>query len=338
MFTTNERRAAGIIAGGSLPALLKALFFEYICPTHKHPFMNSSRKWLVIAATALLAAACGSGGTEDETAGDSTAVDTVTSKQRMNTQIVFYNIPSPVETSQLLYDAGAEYDPAMVNDPLVYKSYITEESRAINLGVYGADLSFAGVFENAQESMSFLKCVNTICKDLGIAEAFDEKTAERLERNKDNRDSILDIVSKSFWEADGFLKENGRQNTSSLIVAGGWMEGMYIATKVYGKTKNDKIKRRLFSDPQRNSLNSLVALLESEKQSTESQFLLDGLKQLKAAYDKIPAGKAVTVAVTDTATHETRLETKNDVKVDEAVAKEIFQIVEDVRTKMIKTK
>jgi hypothetical protein len=296
-------------------------------------------KLLIIPAFALLNS-CGSGGEDAETNGNDTAKTVVNDEQRINTQNVFFNIPSPVETSALLLEVGAEYDIEYVNNPAssVYKAYINEESRAMNLGVYGADLSFSGIFENTQESMSFLGAVNSLCKDLGIAGVFDEKTAERLEKNKDDRDSILDIVSKSFWEADAFLKENQRPNTSSLIVAGGWVEGMNIAVKVYKKTKHGKLRNRIISPPQRSSLNSLIALLESVKQSSESQFLLDGLRDLKKIYDKIPEGNPVTTFKTDSISHVTTIETKNNVQVDDAIMNEIIASVEATRAKIVTAK
>lgn len=297
--------------------------------------MNPTGKSLLFLVTTALLLSCGSSGDDVDTDGESGAVDTASMKQRLNTQIVFYNIPSPVETVELLKDAGAEYDAAMTNDPMSLKNYATEDARAVNLGVYGADLSFAGVFENTQESMSFLKCVNKLSKDLGITESFDEKTMDRVDRNRDNRDSVLDIISKSFWEADSYLKENGRQSVSSLVVAGAWTEGMYIASQIYNKSKEDRIKQRILSDPQRNSIASLVSLMETTKLSNETMFILDGVKKIKAAYDKIPAGNPVTITVTDTAHHETYVETKNDRKVDESTVTEISKAVEELRNKMI---
>ncbi|MBC7865165.1 MAG: hypothetical protein IAF38_19480 [Bacteroidia bacterium] len=292
---------------------------------------------LFLIPAALFLSSCGSGEVEEESGNDGPG-DSTTMEQKLHTQNVFTNIPSPVETATVLLDAGAEYDHTMVNDPLIFKSYTAEEARALNLGVYGADLSFAGIFENSQESMAFLKCVNALCKDLGISGVFDEKTADRLERNKDNRDSILEIVSTSFWDADAYLKENQRPNTSSLIVAGGWVEGMYIACEVYNKTKKEKIKNRIISAPQKSSLTSLVTLLESEKQSAVSQFMLEGLQNLKKIYEKIPEGKPVTTAVTDTVTGETSIETKNNVVVDATLMNEIYTAVRDLRQKMVSTK
>ncbi len=294
---------------------------------------------LFLPASLLLLTACGpSAGEDDTNVADSTLQDTASLNQRLNTQIVFFNIPSPVETSQLLRDAGADYDAAMTNDPTIFKTYASEEARAVNLGIYGADLSFAGVFENTQESMTFLKCVNSLSKDLGIVEAFDEKTADRIERNRENRDSVLEIVSNSFWEADSYLKENARQGTSSLIVAGGWVEGMYIASRVYEKSKENQIRKRITSDPQYNSLKSLIALVESGKVKTETQFIVDGLKKVLAAFDKIPAGNPVTITQTDTAHHETYVETKNERKIDDAIFGEIVKAIEDLRNQMIKMK
>jgi hypothetical protein len=293
---------------------------------------------LVLLVAPFLFFSCGNNG-EDETDGVTEIKnDTATVEQKKNTQAIFSNIPSPLETTMLLSEIGAEYDVEYTNDPLQYKIYTSEEKRAINLGVFGADLSFAGVLNNNQECMAFLKAVNGLCKDLGIAGVFDEKTADRLERNRESKDSILSIVSTSFWDADAYLKENQRPNTSSLLVAGGWVEGMFIAVKVYEKTKNKKLKDRIVSAPQKSSLNSLVILLESEKQTEGSQFFLDGLRELKKSFDKIPEGTPITTAVTDNKTGVTSIETKNDVKVDDAVFNEILTQISSLRAKIISAK
>ena len=296
----------------------------------KKPF--SKLFWL---SAVVIISACSSNVPTDETAVD-TPKDTAGSEKKSHAQIVLYNIPSPVETSQLLLEAGAKYDASFTNNPSNSKQYKTAESQAVNLGVYGSDLSFAGIFENTQECMAFIKSVNGLCGELGIGGAFNESTAERIEKNKGSKDSVLKIISDSFWEADGYLKENNRAGISSLLIAGGWIEGMFIASKVYQKTKSEKIKTRIVSEPQANALRSLIAMLESEKLNAETQSsIVDGLKLLKSIYDKIPYGKSETKAVTDIAKHQTRIETTSAVKVSDELFAEIIKSVETLRSKIV---
>jgi hypothetical protein len=184
-----------------------------------------------------------------------------------------------------------------------------------------------------------MKGINSLCGDLGISGAFNENTAARLENNKKNRDSLLNIISNSFLEADGSLKENNRSGISSLLICGGWIEGMYIASKVYEKTKNEKIKTRMVCEPQSNALKSVIAMLENEKLSQETQSLiLGGLKDLKSTFDKIPSEKSETKASTDSVKHITRLETSSNSKVGDELLTEISKKVNDLRNKVVSMK
>ena len=281
---------------------------------------------------------CSSGNNAEETNTDTSKIISQEEK-KTHAEIVMYNIPSPVETSQLLLDAGAKYDGGLTNKAENYKQYKSSEAQAVNLGVHGSDLSFAGVFQNAQECMSFMKSINSLCGELGISGAFNENTAERIDKNKNNKDSVLDIISKSFWEADGYLKENNRSNISSLLITGGWIEGMYIASKVYDKTKSEKIKNRIICAPQANALKSLIAMLEGEKFNTDAATsVISGLKNLNSVFEKIPSAKTETKAVTDKEKHETKLETKSDIKVSDEVLNDILKNVVSLRNSIIALK
>lgn len=174
--------------------------------------------------------------------------------------------------------ANSQYNPELLNNPDIANRYNTEQSQALNLGVYGSDLNVTSVYEQAQESIIFLKCVNLLSKNLGIANAFDDKMAERMDVNKENRDSSLEIISQSFKTANHFLKENGRENTSTLIVVGAWVEGIYIACKVGKETSNQEIVKEILS--QKASLQMIVQSLESSKLSDNLNYLVDDLKSV----------------------------------------------------------
>jgi hypothetical protein len=241
---------------------------------------------------------CGSSSTE--TSGES-KVDTADADAHVKdvkAQNVFYSIPSPVETTTLLKSAGAKYNAKFLNPIENVSKYSTVASKALNLGIYGSDLSFTSIFDQTQESMLYLRCTNKLATGLGISGAFDEKTTSRIEANMENRDSLLAIISDSYWTADAYLKDNGQPGVSALIVAGGWIEGLYIATQIAATTKNDGITTRI--GEQKLSLDNLVALLDAYK--TDNEGVTDALKsvsELKKIYDAIPAAASATSASTD---------------------------------------
>ncbi|HKC69881.1 MAG TPA: hypothetical protein VKG26_16715 [Bacteroidia bacterium] len=245
------------------------------------------RSFLTITIISALLFACSSNKNNDEeTLADSNETSQVIEQQKINAQNVFTSIPGPEELSSLIEQTNLDYDASLLNNPDNLSKYSSDNFKAINLGLYGADMVYTNVYEQSQESMLYLKCVNSLCRSLGITGAFDEKTGERLQDNKENKDSLLSIVSKSFTKADEFLRENQRPGTSSLMVAGGWIEGLYLSGKVAEKAKTKKLIQKM--SQQKKSISDLITLLENAKVTGDGAFVLEGLKDLQVTYNKIP--------------------------------------------------
>lgn len=234
----------------------------------------------IMAFSLLMISSCGTK-SDDNLSDENISVESSSiDSAKISAQNVFNSIPPRTEILKLISEAKSEYDYTILSnpDPEVVNKYSMENIRALNLGVYGADLSVAGVYEQTQESMAFLKGVNMLAKQLGVSSAFDEKMVDRMEANKENRDSTLEIVSGSFKKADQFLKANGRPGTSSLIVAGLWIEGYYVAIKTAQGTKNENMIKTIFE--QKESLKYLIQLLVESKISQDTQYVITELKSI----------------------------------------------------------
>jgi hypothetical protein len=244
---------------------------------------------LVFTVLGIVLLACNGKSSSDENMDENPdTTSRVIEQQKISAQNVFNSIPGPGELTRLVEDAALDYDPAMPNNPDDVNKYQSDNFKALNLGVYGADMAYANIHQQSQESMLFLKCVNVLCRNLGIAGVFDEKTVDRLEVNKENKDSLLTIINKSFLQADKFLRDNQRPHTSSLMVAGGWIEGLYLSAKVGSQSKNKKLIRKMSEQGQ--SLTDLISMVETARVTDDGTFVLDGLKDLKKSYEKIQAG------------------------------------------------
>jgi hypothetical protein len=75
----------------------------------------------------------------------------------------------------------------------------------LNLGVYGADLSYAGTYEMNQEIMKYLQVSKQLIEELNISTSFNRGFVERVERNLEDKDSLINIVSESFNDTYVFL-------------------------------------------------------------------------------------------------------------------------------------
>ncbi len=249
--------------------------------------MNTFFKFLLVLSLVTLFS-CGSdnqGNDDDFNSGPESLP--LNESQKASAQNIFNAVPSPQEFTDLINRARLEYDGMILNNPDNYKRYSSDDLKALNLGVYGTDLTYASVFEQTQESMLFLKCVNQACKSLGISGVFDDKIFDRLEANKQNKDSLLIIISKSFWSADKFLRENQRSGTSSLMVAGGWIEGMFLALNAAKTSKDKKIIQKIAE--QKNPLKEVIVLLESDRLNPQFAYLVEDLKKLSQEFEHCPS-------------------------------------------------
>ena len=241
------------------------------------------KSFILISSMVLLVSACGGNKQDVMDGSDEESTSFGIDSQRISAQNVFNTISSRAKVLELVSQANTEYNASFLNSPDDVSKYLLESSRALNLGVYGADLNVASIYDQTQESMLFFKCVSIIAKSIGVSNSFDENMGDRMTANQSNRDSTLTIITQSFKSADETLRRNNRPGTSSLLVAGAWIEGLYVACQTAKETKNEPIVKEIFA--QKESLDNLLELLQSSKLPDETAYVVSDLKIIKTIID-----------------------------------------------------
>ena len=231
-----------------------------------------------------------SGNEEANEASDSDTLDMADNgltKSKSKLKNILYAIPSPIELAQLVQKAGAKYNKDLLNAPDKISKYRTTASKALNLGVYGADLSYTGVFDdNTQESIVYLTCTRKLAEQLGVGSAFNENTVSRIQNNTGMKDSLLSIISDSYMNTDEMLKENQRESASALVIAGGFIEALYLGTQLAKTSKNPQdIIARIAE--QKGTMNNVVGLLSAFEGDPTITPIINDLKALKEIYDQV---------------------------------------------------
>jgi hypothetical protein len=239
--------------------------------------------FFLTTSVVLLISSCGGNKQEELNTTDDEIQTVGLDSQKISAQNVFNTISSRANILELTKLSNAEYNVQLLNNPDDVSRYLLESSRALNLGVYGADLNVASIYDQTQESMLFFKCVNIIAKSIGVSNSFDENMGDRMTANQSNRDSTLSIITQAFKSADETLRKNNRPGTSSLLVAGAWIEGLYVACQTAKETKNEPIVKEIFA--QKESLDNLMELLLSSKLPDETAYVLEDLKAVKLIID-----------------------------------------------------
>lgn len=293
--------------------------------------MSFKQKYLLIPVIALLLPGCSDSGNKT---GESESQDPASEYKLEKAKEILYMIPSPIEVVSLLKKAGAEYKGEIMNPVDNVSKYQTTRAKAINLGIYGTDINYASLFDQTQETLFYVKCAKTLANNLGVMNAFDKETLDRIEGNIENRDSMTTIMSDTYWEADSYLKENERANISALVITGGWIEGLHIATRIADlKPGNEKLVKRIAE--QKYSLNNLILLINTYEKDADIKYVLDDLMSIKEIYDKLEIVKVQTENKVDEKTGITTIGGSKEIKISEEQLASISNKIKEVRTKYI---
>ncbi len=253
--------------------------------------------------------------------------DTLNSKK---VKTIFYNVPSPIEMANLMQKAGVEYRKEFLNPVSNKDRYVVIAEVALNLGVYGADLSYTRMFDQIPESINYLSSIRKLSDALGIPEEAGASTISKMEDNMNNRDSLLQIITDTYSSADRYLKENDRGNTATLIIIGGWVEALYLATQL---SNDNKIIYERIAE-QKYALNNLIELIKTYKDENLAEFLVK-FEDLQQTFNTIEMTYTKSEVKTDMKTKTTLIESKSTIKINKAQITEITKKIEKIRKDIV---
>lgn len=291
----------------------------------------------IIILVCLLMAGCQSKNRadRDEFGLDSTDISQDLLQDIDNAKQIFYSLPSPLETAMLIKTAGAAYNEDLLNPVTNAENYTTNRSKALNLGIYTTDLSFASLFDQTQTSIQYMNAAKIMADGLGILDAIDNTTIEQLEENINNRDRIMDIISDTFMNSSSFLTENDRPALASIVLVGGWVEGLYIATNLVGNEpiEDNKLVERIVD--QKLSFDIVISLLDENKDNEDVADLLAEINELKLTFDKITIRTSEIKAVPDEESNVTILKSESRIRITDEIFQELMEKVRVLRTNFI---
>jgi hypothetical protein len=207
----------------------------------------------------------------------------VTTRQSTLTKI-FHAAPSPMETASLIKRSGAHFHADALNGADQYDNYTTSDKQAINLGIYGADLSYATIFEENSTSLDYLSSIKSLSQALGVSDVLSDDVMSEVEENRNDRDVLIDIVSNTFYDLNERLKFNGQEDLAGLVVASGWVEGMYLATR-HLDAAPEELKQRIAE--QKLVLADVMGLCGSYDQTPALANLLASMLSIETAYEGV---------------------------------------------------
>ncbi|MDE5419474.1 hypothetical protein L3049_15885 [Labilibaculum sp. DW002] len=248
---------------------------------------------------------------------------------------ILFSLPSPYQISLLLEQSGIPYNKDILHTTRKASDYVDNFSKAVNFGIYGADLGYINIYGQTQDAASYFAVLKIISQDIGLYNAMDKPTIQRIEANIENRDSLLLIVSNTYRKIDNYLKSNDRENTGALILAGGWVESIYILTQqIQANTSNDLMAR--ISEQKRPLENLIKLLVPYSNESKDFYFLVDRLIDLAYTFDEIESKYTYIPPVTNSKQKLTVVKSKSELVMNKKQLDAITEKVSIIRQHIIK--
>lgn len=287
-------------------------------------------------ALAVIVSACNSDKNKDgslQLSADELQSDSSATAGIQSVKQIFYSLPSPLETALILKRSGAKYNEEILNSVDNLTKYNTNKSMALNLGIYSTDLSYASLFDQTQATIKFMTASKKMAENLGILNAIDNSVIQRLEENVNNRDVIMETISETFLNTNSILEEDDRVAIGSIILVGGWLEGLYIATSLVDDVKNtdNELVDRIVD--QKFSLETVLNLLNQNIDNPDVKDIHNDILELKKIYDEVQISVSKVEVVQDSKSKVTTLSSKNVVTVNPAVFNKLKLKVKELRTK-----
>lgn len=225
--------------------------------------MNKSIAILLSALTFATFISCGDGDKSE----DMDLMDSVKTEEVSNSPVseTFFQVPSPGEMLTFIKMVGGKSNKniSFLNPPSNEKNYSDSKSKALNFGIYSCDLSYCSIFEIGSESLKYFKTVKILGDQIGVSTAIRPEILKRLEKNIGSPDSLAVLTDDVYFSSFDALESSKQGPTLALVVAGGWLESIFIAVNLAKYEENSPLVERLAD--QKYTLENMIEFLKKHE-------------------------------------------------------------------------
>lgn len=121
-----------------------------------------------------------------------------------------YPLPTSAEVIKRLTDMDLGYILGAINPPANARNYVESYNRSVNLGVYGADLSYVTLYNMQQEVIDYLAAIRTLALEQNLSKIYDESLYDRIKASFDDRDTLVTILTDAFDRTYSYMLDAGQ--------------------------------------------------------------------------------------------------------------------------------
>jgi hypothetical protein len=197
----------------------------------------------------------------------------------------YYGLLTPVEICVIFERLAVPYNNASLNPTSNRDLYLSTSKAAINTGIYGVDFGYLKLFGLGQEVIDYMLTIREMSNKLGIPDAMLTEPIKRVQNDMTEIDTITSLMKTAYYDMENHLRQTGRESTAGLMVMGGWVEAMFIATQlVYNPANPDAEVVQKIAE-QKYTLTSLLSFMKNYYDDPVVVYYTKKLKFLKSFFD-----------------------------------------------------
>ncbi len=169
---------------------------------------------------------CGDGSTKSSIDGESNQL-------AADIDQLIHDLPTPTKVPHLLHAADANFHQDALNDLTKLSVYITnEDEAALNLGIYLMDMGYLIAYNQLEEAAQYLEACQQLAERLNISSVFSPEVMDKFHSNSTNPDTLNSLFHQSILDVERELKSTNRVTVPALVLAGSFIEELYLAIEV----------------------------------------------------------------------------------------------------------
>lgn len=197
----------------------------------------------------------------------------------------YYGLLTPVEICVIFNRLGVPYNDAALNPISNSDLYLSSAKAAVNTGIYGVDFGYLKMFGLGQDVIDYMVTIRKMSNKLGIPDYLMTEPLKQIERDIADPDTVTSLMEKAYYNLENHLRQNGNESTAGLMVMGGWVEAMFIATQLaYDPANPDPVVVQKIAE-QKYTLTSLLSFMKNYYNDPVVVYYTKKLKYLKNYFD-----------------------------------------------------
>jgi hypothetical protein len=144
------------------------------------------------------------------------------------------------------------------------------------------------------EALKYFKVVKKLGDEVGVSTTIDANVAKRLENNVGNPDSLAFISDDLYYSSFEDLQKGKQGSTLALMVAGGYIESLFIVTNLNKFDAKNPATQRVAD--QKYTLDNIIDFMKKYESDASVAEVIKDFNSLKADYDTLKETKVASQA------------------------------------------